>query len=190
MPGPHPLNHAVIIQVLHHLRHGQLLRCKAMGFSHQELAALKQPALISILLDAPVLWCQVTVNHEVLQHLLHHADDIEQEITAIDRMLRLGASTEMVGTFYGLTHREVALRRDILGLPKRKGRPLLLSEAQEATLWQSWQAAVKERDITHSDDKAMLDLTLALAEKFNLPAAVIWAAVRRWREQSLGRGRT
>jgi len=38
-------------------------------------------------------------------------------LSTVDRMLRLGASTEMVSKFYGLTHQEVALRRDIHRLP-------------------------------------------------------------------------
>src|SRR3546814_6141304 len=68
------------------------------------------------------LWCSVSVNQEVLKRLLSQVHDVEREIATVDRMLRLGASTEMVSKFYGLTHQEVALRRDILGLPKRKGR--------------------------------------------------------------------
>lgn len=85
------------------------------------LDALKHPALISVLANASVSWCSVTVNREVLQRLLNQAQDVEKEIATVDRMLRLGASTEMVSRFYGLTHQEVALRREILGLPKRKG---------------------------------------------------------------------
>jgi hypothetical protein len=56
-------------------------------------------------------------------------------------MLRLGASTEMVSRFYGLTHQEVALRRDILGLPKRKGRHPVLDEAQDTALWKHGRPA-------------------------------------------------
>jgi hypothetical protein len=121
MSTPHPLNQAVIAQALYDLRNGQLRRCKAMGFGEEELDALKHPALISVLANANVSWCSVTVNREVLRRLLSQAQDVEKEIATVDRMLRLGASTEMVSRFYGLTHQEVALRREILGLPKRKG---------------------------------------------------------------------
>lgn len=122
MSAPHPLNQAVIAQALYDLRNGQLRRCKLMGFGEEELDALKHPALISVLANANVSWCSVTVNREVLRRLLKQAQDVEKEIATVDRMLRLGASTEMVSRFYGLTHQEVALRREILGLPKRKGR--------------------------------------------------------------------
>jgi hypothetical protein len=185
MSAPHPLNQAVIAQALHDLRNGQLRRCKAMGFGEQELDALKHPALVSVLANSTVSWCSVTVNRDVLQRLLRQVDDVEKEIAAVDRMLRLGASTEMVSKFYGLTHQEVALRRDVLGLPKRKGRYPVLNEAEDTALWERFKPAVDERQIALDDDRTMLDLTLDLAEALALPASVIWATVRSWIDQGL-----
>lgn len=185
MSAPHPLNQAVIAQALHDLRNGQLRRCKAMGFGEAELDALKHPALVSVLVNATVSWCSVKVNREVLQRLLCQVNDVEKEIATVDRMLRLGASTEMVSRFFGLTHQEVALRRDILGLPKRKGRHPVLSEAQDTGLWARWKPAVDQRRIALDDDMALLDLTLDLAEDLTLPASVIWATIRGWIDQGL-----
>ncbi|MFV0278262.1 MAG: DUF2857 domain-containing protein [Parahaliea sp.] len=185
MPGPHPLNQAVIAQALHDLRNGQLRRCKALGFGEEELDALKHPALVSVLINAPVCWCKVQVNRDVLQHLLRQVKDVEQEILTIDRMLRLGASTDMISKFYGLTHQEVALRRTVLGLPKRKGRHPVLSEEQEMALWQQWQPAVKTRAISFDDDAAMLELAMELAGTLGLPLSVIWATIRGWIDQGL-----
>ena len=123
MSTPHPLNQAVIAQALHDLRNGQLRRCKAMGFGDAELEALKHPELVSVLLNASVSWCSVTVNREVLQRLLKQVGDVEQEIATVDRMLRLGASTEMVSRFYGLTHQEIAERMGVpLGTVKGRMR--------------------------------------------------------------------
>lgn len=186
MSAPHPLNQAVIAQALHDLRNGQLRRCKAMGFGEQELEALKHPALVSVLANATVSWCSVKVNRDVLQRLLSQVRDVEKEIAAVDRMLRLNASTEMVSKFFGLTHQEVALRRDILGLPKRKGRHPVLSEAQENALWARWKPAVQaRRGVALEDDIAMLEIALDLAEEQDLPASVIWAIIRSWIDQGL-----
>src|SRR3546814_16762475 len=120
MSAPNPLTQSVHAQALYDLRNGQLRRCKAMGFGEEELDALKHPALISVLANANVSWCSVSVNREVLRRLLKPAQDVEKEIATVDRMLRLGASTEMVSRFYGLTHQEVALRREVFGLPTSK----------------------------------------------------------------------
>ena len=185
MSAPHPLNQAVIAQALHDLRNGQLRRCKAMGFGEEELDALKHPELVSMLVNATVSWCSVSVNRDVLKRLLSQVHDVEREIATVDRMLRLGASTEMVSRFYGLTHQEVALRRDILGLPKRKGRHPVLDVAQDTALWKHWQAGIAERGITLDDEVAMLSLTMDLAETLSLPMSVIWAAIRNWIDQGL-----
>lgn len=185
MSSPHPLNQAVIAQALHDLRHGQLRRCQAMGFTERALEALKHPSLVSVLVNAKVSWCSVRVNGEVLQRLLNQVRDVEQEIDTIDRMLRLGASTEMVSEFYGLTHQEVALRRQVLGMPQRKGRWPSLNEEQEAALWKRWHDAVAERKLDLKDDAAMLQLSMDLADEYSVPLAVVWGAIRNWIEQGL-----
>lgn len=185
MSAPHPLNQAVIAQALHDLRNGQLRRCQAMGFGEEELKALKNPALISVLINATVSWCSVSVNREVLKRLLNQIHDVEQEIVTIDRMLRLGASSEMISHMFGLTHQEVALRRDILSLPRRKGRYPILDEAQDAILWKRWKSEVEAHGIALDDDRAMLRLTMDLAESLSFPMSVIWAAIHNWIGQGL-----
>ena len=175
MSAPHPLNQAVIAQALYDLRNGQLRRCKLMGFGEEELDALKHPALISVLANANVSWCSVTVNREVLRRLLRQAQDVEKEIATVDRMLRLGASTEMVSRFYGLTHQEVALRREILGLPKRKGRHPVLDEKQDTEL-----------NVDLEDETSILDAAMDLAEGMSLPLSVVWASIKSWVDQGLG----
>jgi len=167
MSTPHPLNQAVIAQALFDLRNGQLRRCRTMGFSEDTLEALKNPTLLSMLANASVTWCSITVHQDVLLHLLRQAQDMEQETAVIDRMLRLEASTEMVSHFYGLTHQEVALRREMLGLEGRKGRHPALDEAQDIALWNQWQALADERqtDMTghaaRGDGFGGIDLTAA-----------------------------
>jgi hypothetical protein len=185
MSSPHPLNQAVIAQALHDLRNGQLRRCQAMGFSPHALEALKQPALVSLLANSKVAWCAVKVNGDVLNRLLDQGRGVEQEIAAIDRMLRLGASTEMVSEFHGLTHQEIALRRQVLGLPQRKGRWPVLTEAEDTGLWRCWHEQVAKRRADIKNDAAMLAIAMDLAAEQSLPLVVVWSAIRRWIDEGL-----
>ncbi|MGQ5288500.1 DUF2857 domain-containing protein [Pectobacterium actinidiae] len=185
MSNPHPLNQAVIAQALHDLRNGQLRRAKAMGFEDEDLDALKHPAMASVLANAMVSWCSVTVNRDVLRRLLHQWDNVAKEIQAIDRLLRLGASTEIISHFYGLTHQEIAVRRSVLGLPKRKGRHPVLTEEQDADLWSRWSETVKQRSVALTDETAMLSIAADLAESMDLPISVIWSAIGRWVDEGL-----
>jgi len=185
MPEPHPLNQAVIAQALHDLRNGQLRRAKSMGFDDAALDALKHPTMASLLANATVSWCSVSVNSEVLRRLLSQVDNLSREIEEIDRFLRLGASTELISRFYGLNHQEIALRRDVIGLPKRKGRHPVLTEEQDSDLWHRWSETVKERGTALTDDMAMLAITADLAESTGLPISVIWSAIRGWIDEGL-----
>src|SRR3546814_20999393 len=69
----------------------QLRRAKSMGFDDAALDALKHPAMASLLANASVSWCSVSVNSEVLRRLLSQVDNLSREIEEIDRFLRLGA---------------------------------------------------------------------------------------------------
>lgn len=185
MSSPHPLNHAVLAQALHDLRNGQLRRCQAMGFSASALEALKQPALVSVLANAKVAWCSVRINGDVLKRLLDQGRGVAEEIATIDRMLRLGASTEMVSEFHGLTHQEIALRRTMLNLPQRKGRRPVLSEAEDNRLWTCWHTQVALRGTDVKDDAAMLEIAMDLAADQSLSLSVVWSAIRHWIKEGM-----
>jgi Protein of unknown function (DUF2857) len=184
MSSPHPLNQAVIAQALHDLRNGELRRCQAMGFSVSALEALKRPAVVSVLANAKVAWCSVTINSDVLQRLLEQERVVATEVETIDRMLRLGAHAEMLRDFFGLTHHEVALRRRMLSLPPRKGRWPDLTEGQEAALWGQWRVRVKAQGIGLHDDTAMLNVAMDLAEAHGVPLSMVWNAIRGWVKQN------
>lgn len=185
MTTPHPLNQAVIAQALQDLRNGQLRRCLAMGFTEQQLAALKRPELLSVLVNAQVSWCSVKVNDAVVQRILTQAIALQEEVTSIDRLLRAGASTEMMSQYHGLTHQEVATRRNILGLNQRKGRHPALDEAQDTELFNRWKPLLDQRKVALDDEAAMLQLALDVAETMTLPLAVVWATIQSWVEEKL-----
>ncbi|MDR0716340.1 MAG: DUF2857 domain-containing protein [Azoarcus sp.] len=177
---PHPLNQAVVIQTLHDLRNGQLHRCLDMGFTERELEVLKWPALAALLVHARVPWCTVTVDRNVLGRLIDQAREVEREVTTVDRLLTLGASSEMICQRHGLTHQEVALRRELLGLPGRKGRHPELSDAQEAELWRAWQVDAAERGIAPDEEEGILAWAMERAEAMAVPLAVIWTTLQNW----------
>jgi len=185
MLSPHPLNQAVIAQALHDLRNGNVCRCRFIGFTPRALEALKHPDIVSMLINAKVPWVSVRINLDVLQRLLEHGRDLDSEIKTIDRMLELGASTDMVSEFYGLTHEEIALRREMLGLPKRKGRWPVLTEAQDVRLWEEWKSVVTMRGLQLKTDLPMLHAAMDLATAQELPLSVVWNAITGWIAQGM-----
>lgn len=92
----------------------------------------------------------------------------------------------MVSRFYGLTHQEVALRREVLGMPKRKGRHPVLDENQDTELWRQWKTVTDSRDVDLEDEASILDAAMDLAEGMELPLSVVWAEIKNWIGQGLG----
>ena len=181
-----PLNQAVLIQALHDLRNGQLRRCLAMGFGESDLEMLKQPGLAAILVNAHVPCCKVTVDRALVQRLASQAQDVARETSVVDRLLRLGASSEMICQRFALTHQEAALRRDVLGLSRMKGRYPTRNESQEADLWRAWQVAVAEHGTTLGrDEDAKLQWAMELAESTGGSLAVIWMTLQNFIAQGL-----
>ena len=82
--------------------------------------------------------------------------------------------------------RLLALRREVLGLPKRKGRHPVLDEKQDVELWRRWKALTSSRNVDLEDETSILDAAMDLAEGMDLPLSVVWAAIKSWVDQGLG----
>jgi len=175
MANPNPLNQAVISQALMALRLGLFQQLKSMGFTALEIEALKRPALVSILANSSVVWCEVKPNHDVLGRLLNHIHAIEPSVPIIDRMLRLGASSEMIHYFYGLHRPEVAVRREVVGMPGHRGRPKVIGEETENRLWERWQEAITKKPPQTNDETVNIMIEIAEAEHVTLDK--VWSVV-------------
>ena len=76
----HPLNQAVIAQVLFDLKNGQLRRSLDLGFDEEDIRQLKDPEWVSMLLNTSVRWSTVIVHSDVLKRLKNRTRDSEKEI--------------------------------------------------------------------------------------------------------------
>ncbi|VXC25136.1 conserved hypothetical protein [Pseudomonas sp. 8Z] len=191
MMSKSPINEAVLSQVLNHMRNGQLRRCTEMGLEPEILAQLQQPSVLSLLLNTPVSWCQVTIDTEMVKKLLTGAERSEEEMRMIERALRLGATTTMLQQFFGLSPQDVALQRLMMGVRVRRGRWREFSEELDALLWHRWTHLMEEHQVEVEDSMAMLDIAMLVAEELNAPQesddsaeslslAIIWNRIHTW----------
>jgi len=157
------LNHAMLTQVLHELRLGNLQRCKALGLSEDDLFLLQSlpPTTLSRLAHATVPWLEVKIDSPVLHRLIEQAERDEQNERLINRALKLGASSTIMYQCFGLAHSETAMRRRLLKIETRKGRPQHLSEAQDGT-----------------EDK--LDAMMMLAEEQQISLTIVWQQIDQY----------
>jgi len=156
-----------------------------MGFSHEDLTLLRQPELVSVLLNTNVSWVNVTANVQIMRRLLAQAHNVEKEIMLIDRLLVQNASSKMINEIFGLNQREVAFRRKLLGLCKKRGRWIVITEQQEHTLWRRWKAIKDAEKLNTNDTIEMVRSCLTLAEESSLPVASIWPVLQEWIKEGL-----
>ncbi|WP_248915968.1 DUF2857 domain-containing protein [Pseudomonas moorei] len=193
-----PINEAILSQVLHNVRNGQLRRCIEMGLEPEILAQLQQPSALSLLLNTPVSWCSVTIDGEMVKKILTGAQRSDEEVRMIERALRLGATTHMLQQFFGLSPQDVALQRLMMGVTARRGRWREFSEETDADLWYRWTHLMKEHQVDLADSIAMLDIAMLVAEEMkspqgdeadetpeNLSLAIIWNRIQTWIREGL-----
>jgi len=156
------------------LRLGNLQRCKALGLGEEDIYLLQSlpPTTLSRLAHATVPWVEVKIDSPVLHRLIDQAERDEQNERLINRALKLGASSTIMYQCFGLAHSETALRRRLLKIETRKGRPQNLSEAQEHALWQRW---CQLRDQDGAEDQ--LDAMMMLAEEQQISLTIVWQQI-------------
>ncbi|WP_338523608.1 DUF2857 domain-containing protein [Pseudomonas batumici] len=180
-----PLNLAVAFQVLDNIKNGQLRSCLAMGFEEKDLQTLIDPHSMVALVNSPVPWFKVVVDGTIVHRLLAHARNMNEE-DMIRRAIGLGASATMITELFGLPPKETAVRRDILGIPSRKGRWPKIGPEQEAILWGHWVQLTKEQGTNLRDMRAVLEVAMLMTEREptqNL--AMVWSIIQGWIAQDL-----
>lgn len=176
------LNQAMLTQILHALRHGNLQSCRRLGLSEQDIAQLQalSTGTLARLEQASVPWVQI--NLTAFRQLLAQSEHDAQQELLINRALRLGASSRIMYTCFGMVHSETAMRRRVLNIEARRGRPQQLSEAQEHALWQRWRQL--RRDTGDTDPAGHLEEMLMLAEEQQISLALVWQQVAQHQGQT------
>lgn len=177
------VNEAVLHQVLYLMRTGQLQRCVDLGLDPETLGQLQHPSILSVLANSPVNWVQITIDLEMVKRLMSSADRSDDEKRMIERAIRLGATSTMLHTFFGLTPQEAAMLRSVMGVKPPRGRWREPSEDTDRELWYRWIALMKEHQPDLTDSLAILDVSMLVAEELRtegLTLGAIWNRVTGW----------
>lgn len=182
------INHAVISQVMKHLRTGNIRRCLDLGFKHEELSLLSQMSVENTthLLNMTVPFITVNIDHDMLARSFERVQAEGERQTLIQRSIAHGASIHMMTTYFGVSSEEVSTRRRIMGVTIKAGRIPMPSAEDSASAWYRWVDLAGSSGIepSHFDSLAALDVMLLLAEETNMSLAVIWELLRSWYPQA------
>ncbi|SFY07962.1 DUF2857 domain-containing protein [Azotobacter vinelandii] len=183
-----PINEAVLSQVLNLMRNGQLRRCAEMGLEPEVLGQIQHPMVMSLLLNSPVSWAKVSIDKEILRKLIAGAARSEDEMRLIERAIRLGATTNLLTQYFGLSPQEVAMQRTVIGVAAPRGRWPELRDDQDHHIWHRWTHLMRQNDVDIQDSMAMLDVAMLVAEELvieGVTLAQIWNRITSWISQGL-----
>ncbi|KAA8995868.1 MULTISPECIES: DUF2857 domain-containing protein [Pectobacteriaceae] len=171
------LNYAVLTDVLHALKEGNIRYCEALGFTYDEMNAINQLSLdeLFIVSRASAQFMNVTIQHEVLRQILAQS---RQEVLLqqqINRAICLGGSIELLNQYFGLSSNEISARRRLLGISISQGRTQIPDEDTDAEIWVRWQKRRPENIDSLNALDIMMQVTEELSSQDEGPSlTVVW----------------
>ncbi|WP_447444511.1 STY4526/YPO1902 family pathogenicity island replication protein [Pseudomonas aeruginosa] len=134
------------------------------------------------------------MNIDVMEKILATAERSAQEELQIERALKLGATTTMIQSFFGLSPEDTATKRLILEIHPRRGRWRQLDEQIERQIWFRWEHLMHENQVRLEDSMELLDIAMILtpavraADAARAPQRTGRPASKLYRQRSLGAG--
>ncbi|HAG2283774.1 TPA: DUF2857 domain-containing protein [Salmonella enterica] len=173
------LNYAVLTDVLHALKEGNIRHCEALGFTYNELEAINRLSVdeLFILSRASAQFLRVTIQHEVLRQLLAQTRQEIQLQQRINRAIALGGSIELLSQFFGLSSGEISARRRFIGITVSQGRTRIPDEETDAKIWRQWQKHRPDNLLSMDALDVMMDIAENLSdekEEDALSLTVVW----------------
>lgn len=174
------LNQVVLNEILMNLQEGNINICRSFGFSKQELQEIEKLSTEELydLANSRVSFAKIEINHEAFWKLVTSARLNSQERRLIDRALMLGASIQMLNSYFGLTTSKVSSRRNLLGKQEPMGRKPAATEEEESAIWELWQA--HKTNCPSIDSTEGLELLIFIAEESGINLTEVWKLVSKW----------
>ena len=174
------LNQVVLNEILVNLQEGNINVCRNYGFSKQELQEIEKLSTEEVyeLANTKAPFAKVEINHDAFWRLVARVRMSSQERRLIDRALMLGASIQMLNSYFGLTTSKVSARRSLLGKQEPMGRKPAATEEEEKLIWDLWQD--HKGDVQTIESTEGLELLILIADVTGINLTEIWKLVSRW----------
>ena len=172
---------AVLLYAIRSQAEGDMAALQEMGFGKTELEALEGVELAALhragTLRAHCL--TVMLNREVFLPMLQRFRTLQKTEMLKRKLLAEDASLDMMDRFFGMSRRDYARWRRILGVIGTGGRPPDPDEEQTFRLWKAIQEKLAERERKDLLPGDFLDLK----EETGLSIRAIWRLAKDWEKQ-------
>lgn len=174
------LNKVILDHIVNNIREGNVNTCHHLGFSTAELSEIQQLSIDEMydIAQSKVPIAAINIDHSAFWKMVKMAQVNSQERMIIDRALLLGASIQMLNTYFGLSTTKVSARRSLLGIREEPGRKATTTDEQKTRLWELWRQ--HKGSIQSLESMEGLELLMLFAEETQINLTAIWRAVESW----------
>ena len=184
------VNYAILTDVLHALKEGNIRHCESLGFTFDEMNALNQLSLDELFTvsRAAAPFVSVIIRHDTLHRLLEQAAQEYRRQEQINKAIRLGSSIALLNQYFGLTSNETCLRRRMLGVSVPYGRTPEPDEETDAAIWRQWQKCRVENLASPEALAAMMQVTeTMLSQTEELLLTTVWKRITLCEQEAVNR---
>ncbi len=114
---------------------------------------------------------KIKIDEAAFDGLLETVGEEGNDITAKHACIEAGASREMMTALFGVTHREYARLRQMLGMGRGNGRPRECTPDDADRIFEAWQKQGGRRDARS---------LLTMARELCLPLRLVWEELAQY----------
>jgi hypothetical protein len=173
------LNFHIFVYLSRCVAEGDYHALRAFGFDLEDAAFIEQirlPDLMALCATRSHA-LNASVDKESLRWLKEHMRRRRNRETLKTELLRAEAPFELMRQLFGMSGKDYAAARLILGQPSGKGRPALAGERDEQLLWHLWVLCAKADKPSRMRHE---DLWLVIGRELDSTICAAWHTVEAW----------
>ncbi len=168
------LAYTVMLYAIQALSEGDYKAIDDMGFTIDEVHQLSELPVKALkhLARLSGHFLRVKTDHHCFEKMMTYLKHELEQDELQNELIRHEAPIAMMASLYGMSTAEYIQRQKLLGIPPHgAGRPLILSDEDQATVWQCWRDAGEGTTAKHY---------LAVACKTKHPLRNLWSLIQSW----------
>lgn len=154
------LNLSILHMVQNGINQGKIQSLLEMGFTLEQLQRMKELSYnqITHIASSQVLLIDVQINAQMFNIILDRAQEHEERLRIIDKAISLGASIEILNTYFGLSTADISSSRKLQDLSISKGRLRKPTEHEKIVIWEKWgsQKLINPQIAQFDDERRLL----------------------------------
>ena len=172
------LAYHVMLYAIQALSEGDIKAIEDLDFTIDEVQQLSKLPVKALkhLARLSGHFLRVKTDHHCFEKMMTHLQyEIEQDALQ-DDLIRHEAPIAMMTSLFGMSTAEYIQRQKLLGIPPHgAGRPTLLSDEEQETVWRCWRDTEGEADV---------ERYLTVARETNHPLRSLWSLIQSWENLS------